>query len=132
MSKIARADYKTRFKKGQSGNPNGRPKGRRNNEFLLSEILFNVVRVTENGKVRSLPKIAAAAEVCLNNALKGDLKSFCKILEIAEKHGLLEKPATIPQVFHIQRTIVDPRHPELSGPIEEYFKKKEKLQSEGD
>ncbi|ARQ02346.1 DUF5681 domain-containing protein [Pseudorhodoplanes sinuspersici] len=132
MSKIARADYNTRFKKGQSGNPNGRPKGRRNNEFLLREILFKEVRVTENGRVRTLPKIAAAAEVCLNNALKGNFKSFCKMLEIAEKYGLLEKPSMIPQVLQIQRTFVDPRHPELNGPIEEYFKKKEKLQSEGE
>ena len=132
MTKIGRADHKTRFKKGQSGNPNGRPKGRRNNEFLLKDVLFKEVRVTENGKVRILPKIAAAAEVCLNNALKGDLKSFCKFLELAEKYGLLEQPSMIPEVFHIQRTIVDPRHPELSGPLEEYFKKKEKLQSEGE
>jgi hypothetical protein len=57
---------------------------------------------------------SGAAEVCLNNALKGDLRSFAKAMEIAEKFGVL-KPGSIQQeVTHITRTIVDPRDPDTA------------------
>jgi hypothetical protein len=60
----------------------------------------------------AFPKIVAAAEVCLNNALKGNLRSFAKAMEIAEKFGVL-KPGSIQQnITHITRTIVDPRDPD--------------------
>ena len=38
------------FKKGQSGNPKGRPKGSRNFRTDLQEELQMQVQVTENGK----------------------------------------------------------------------------------
>src|SRR5437870_4554911 len=83
MSEEERKDIKTRFKKGQSGNPNGRPKGRRNNAGLLSDSFFKAVRIKDAQGFRNVPKIVAAAEVCLNNALKGDLRSFVKVMDIA-------------------------------------------------
>jgi hypothetical protein len=70
MSEEERNDIKSRFKKGQSGNPNGRPKGRKNNVGLLSDVFFKTVRIKDAQGVRSVPKIVAAAEVCLNNAIR--------------------------------------------------------------
>src|SRR5215469_15592455 len=40
----------TRFKKGQSGNPRGRPCGSKNLKTLLSEALSEPVIITENGR----------------------------------------------------------------------------------
>src|SRR6267154_3854938 len=112
MADEIRKDIETRFKKGQSGNPKGRPKARKNNAGLLSDAFFKTVRIKDAQGLRSVPKIVAAAEVCLNNALKGDLRSFAKVMDIAEKFELL-KPGTIQQeITHITRTIVDPRDPD--------------------
>src|SRR5260370_31225451 len=49
----------TRFKKGQSGNPKGRPAGAKNLSTLLSEALNEPVVVTENGGQRQITKRAA-------------------------------------------------------------------------
>jgi hypothetical protein len=110
MSDRERADYQTRFKKGQSGNPKGRPKGAENQIGQLKDVFFRSVRVKDQDGYRTVPKIVAAAEVCLNNALKGDLKAFAKIMELAHKYGLLDIPSSPPlQIVRITRTIVDPK-----------------------
>ena len=85
-----RADYRTRFKKGQSGNPRGRPKGRKNTATLVRDVFYKPVPVKDGSGRRTMPKIALAMEVCLNNACKGDVKSFVKIMEWADKFGLFE------------------------------------------
>jgi hypothetical protein len=46
----------TRFQKGQSGNPRGRPKGSKNFSTLLAEALNEAVVVTEDGRRRRISK----------------------------------------------------------------------------
>src|SRR6266446_3029950 len=46
----------TRFQKGQSGNPRGRPRGSKNLTTLLIQALDQLVVVTENGKRRKIAK----------------------------------------------------------------------------
>jgi hypothetical protein len=46
----------TRFKKGQSGNLRGRPRGAKNLTTLLSDALDQLVVVTENGRRRKIAK----------------------------------------------------------------------------
>ena len=62
-----------------------------------------------------VPKIVAAAEVCLNNALKGDLKAFVKIMELAERFKLLDIVSSPPEITMIRHVIVDPRSPPNDG-----------------
>jgi len=45
-----------RFKKGQSGNPSGRPKGSKNFSTLLAEALNERVVITEDGRRRRISK----------------------------------------------------------------------------
>ena len=105
-----RRDILTRFKKGQSGNPRGRPKGRKNRAAQLRDVLYSDIVVKDGRGSRSVPKIFAAAEVCLNNAIKGDLRSFVKIMEIVHKFQLIETSPTIPEeISEIRITYVDPQ-----------------------
>jgi hypothetical protein len=109
MSTEERPDIRTRFKKGRSGNPSGRPKGQKNHAILLKEVLFRKVNIRENDGIRSLPKIVVAAEVCLNNAIKGDLRSFVKIMEMVERLELVQLKPPTPEIIRITRTIIDPK-----------------------
>jgi hypothetical protein len=111
MSDAERNDFKTRFKKGQSGNPRGRPKKDKNAAISLRDAFLTTVRVRDGQGARDVPKIIAALEVCLNNALKGDLKSFEKIMDVIAKHKLLDAISAPPQVTEIRRVIIDPKPP---------------------
>jgi len=115
MSIDVRPDIHTRFKKGQSGNPSGRPKGRKNEATQIAEVLFKKVRIKDANGVRSVSKIVAAVEVCINKALQGDMRAFIKMLDIAEKYDLLQPE---PQITTITRIIIDPRKSEM-GEVEQ-------------
>jgi hypothetical protein len=60
----------TRFKRGQSGNPRGRPPGAKNLSTLLNEALNELVVVTENGGRKRISKRQAAFKQLLNDAAK--------------------------------------------------------------
>jgi DnaJ-class molecular chaperone len=70
----------TQFQKGRSGNPKGRPKGRKGVGMIFQDALHRKIEVREGDRVRSMPKIEAAIEVNLNKALKGDHRSFVKVM----------------------------------------------------
>jgi hypothetical protein len=110
-----RNDIKTRFKKGTSGNPTGRPKGRKTAAPTLRDAFFGTVRIRDGQGTRDVPKIVAAAEVCLNNALKGDLKSFVKIMEVAAKFKVLDEVSLRPPITEIRRIIVYPKPPKTDS-----------------
>ncbi len=69
-----------RFKPGQSGNPKGRPKGRKNIHTILEETLFRLVTITENGRKRKAPAIEALFLSLLRKSLDGDMRAFEKLL----------------------------------------------------
>jgi hypothetical protein len=65
----------TRFVKGQSGNPNGRPKGSQNLSTILDKVGRERVRVTENGRSRYITKREATILQLVNKAVAGDLNA---------------------------------------------------------
>ena len=69
----------TRFKKGESGNPTGRPKGSKNLTTLLEKELKQRVVVTENGRRRSITKQEAMVKHLVNKAVSGD-RSLMQLL----------------------------------------------------
>jgi hypothetical protein len=62
----------TRFKKGQSGNPKGRPKGSRCFTTLLDRALNQRVVINEGGRRKSVSKLEAAFKQVANKAASGD------------------------------------------------------------
>ncbi len=71
----------TRFKPGQSGNPNGRPRKDRVLQKLIEAELDQEMTVTEGGKTIRLTKREALAKSMVNDALKGDHRARSTLLK---------------------------------------------------
>ena len=73
----------TRFKPGQSGNPNGRPRGAKSFAVAIEQELVTRVTVTENGRRRRISKREVIAKHLVNKAASGDLKAIPLLLNEA-------------------------------------------------
>jgi|SRR5579864_1248792 len=71
------------FKKGQSGNPKGRPKGARNISTVIEEVLNERITVTEHGRRRSITTLEALIRGLRADALNGNLKSRLTMVNLA-------------------------------------------------
>src|SRR5205807_5264516 len=67
-----KAPRHSRFTKGRSGNPRGRPAGAKNLKTLLSEALNEPVIVTENGGRRKVTKREAIITQLVNRSATAD------------------------------------------------------------
>ena len=65
----------SRFVKGRSGNPHGRPAGAKNLKTLLNKALSQLVLVTENGGHRKITKREAIITQLVNRSAKADLRA---------------------------------------------------------
>ena len=74
-----------RFKKGQSGNPKGRPKGVKNFQTELKEILDSKVTVTEAGKTKSVSTVMAVLMRLREMALKSNPRAGERLLAYAQE-----------------------------------------------
>jgi hypothetical protein len=80
----------TRFKKGQSGNPQGRPKGTLNMATVLERTLREKVIINENGRRKTITKLEAAIKQLINKAASGELKALqllAALVRSAEERG---------------------------------------------
>ena len=77
----------TRFRKGVSGNRNGRPKGKRNIATVLTEILEEQIVIDENGLQRTVTKLEAAIEQLVNKATSGDLVALRHLIVLTHPAG---------------------------------------------
>jgi tetratricopeptide (TPR) repeat protein len=78
----------SQFKKGQSGNPKGRPK-RRPNVATLTKLLFNEsVLVRQDGKPSHMPSGEAVFRSLVAQAARGDTRSLFAFMDILEMTGL--------------------------------------------
>ena len=72
----------TRFQKGQSGNPKGRPKGSKNVASIFAKAARELVYVTENGRRRKRSKLDVIAAQQTNKAAGGDLAAAKLVISI--------------------------------------------------
>lgn len=70
-----RPPRRTRFKPGQSGNPQGRPKGLKSLSHLVSRELDRRVFLTEDGRRRRVSKREVLAKQITKDALAGNAKA---------------------------------------------------------
>lgn len=72
----------TRFPKGRSGNPAGRPKGARSLEEELKRLLATKTKIKLNGTIKTVPAVRALGIVLMQKAMAGDVRALSKIVEI--------------------------------------------------
>ena len=85
----------TRFRKGVSGNPTGRPKGSRSISSILAKLGRERVKVTTNGKTRTMTKLEVVFTQLNNQAASGNLKA---IRELLSAHRLFAEPQQIDEI----------------------------------
>jgi Family of unknown function (DUF5681) len=70
------------FKKGQSGNPRGRPPNSKNLTTLLNDALNEPVTITENGRRRNISKREAVIKQLVNKSASADPRSLKILLDL--------------------------------------------------
>ena len=91
----------TRFKRGQSGNPRGRPRGAKNLATLLDEALNELVVVNENSGRRRISKRKAALKQLVNEAAKGNWRALKLLVDILQDIERRSEPQTEESSFSL-------------------------------
>lgn len=71
----------TRFKKGQSGNAGGRPKGTPNLKTAIEKVMKSKVTVRKGTRRLLMSPVDAIANKLFQQALEGDLKALKGLIE---------------------------------------------------
>jgi hypothetical protein len=79
----------TRFSKGQSGNPKGRPKGSLNLATIMNKVARKRIKVKINGCIRTMCTLEAVVTQESNKALSGDGRAAKDYLNL---HRVCEDP----------------------------------------
>jgi hypothetical protein len=101
---FGRPPVQTRFTKGRSGNPRGRPKRSHNMASVLRQVLNERVTVKENGERRRMTKLEAALKQLVNRAAAGDSRALRDLLRVDTAlnpvpRGAAERPATLEELI---------------------------------
>jgi hypothetical protein len=85
--------HHTRFKKGLSGNPKGRPKGARSLGGMLSHIIRQKIAVTENGRTRRIPALEVMLRRLANDAMRSEPNALKLLLSLVDRYVDPSEPA---------------------------------------
>ena len=114
MSKLNGDDYavgygkppaSTQFRKGQSGNRSGRPKGTNNLKTDLLEELCEKVTLREGERTKKITKQRAMVKTLFAKALKGDPRATTtligllgRVLDLAATEAVASEPLSVEEV----------------------------------
>jgi hypothetical protein len=94
----------TRFQKGKSGNPKGRPRGKKNMSTLLSTALNASIVVVANGRRKKITKREAIVTQLVNKSAAADLKATQIVLAMLPRWSLRTTVLLIPRSSPRQTT----------------------------
>jgi hypothetical protein len=100
----------SQWKKGQSGNPDGRRKGTRNVSAIVSAAAAERVTVTIHGQRRTLTKFEAAAMQLANQAASGELKAIKQMVDLLMLAETRTEAENIGALTPAQRNASDAGH----------------------
>ena len=84
----------TRFRKGRSGNPRGRPRGSKNLSTLLTDALNEPVVVTEDGKRRKISKRELGVRQLVNKFAMAEAQATKILLGLIQERDRLAAEAS--------------------------------------
>ena len=91
----------TQFKKGQSGNPKGRPKGSRDLVTTFMKAGNERIRITQNGRTRTITKFKASMTQLMNKAASGDIRAIRELLKWCESLPVEQYAIGPPPALHV-------------------------------
>jgi hypothetical protein len=97
----------TRFKKGRSGNPKGRPKAGDNICDLLSEALDGKIPVSTGTQTKRLPRSEALLRSIVDRALRSDQRAVRSLMRILGKADGLSPTPTGKQSGVVEMSLED-------------------------
>lgn len=110
----------TRFKKGVSGNPKGRPKGSLNVATVFMKTLRERVVINENGQRKTVTKLEAALKQLVNKSASGDIRALRQLIELARDAEAKQNASAV------QNPVTNELDQEVMEGIIERFREEEK------
>jgi hypothetical protein len=93
----------SQFRKGQSGNPAGRPRISKDFTAITRRMLLERVAITENGRRQTLSKQEVILKQIVNKALKGNNRFRALLLEYVPAMDLLLRRRPVPRRVLVER-----------------------------
>ena len=96
------------WKKGQSGNPKGRPPGHRNLSSALTAVLHESVSLAVAGEEREMTKLEAVTRRLVDKAVDGDPRVMQQLLaEIHKNEAQAEREASGQPLGDVDREVLE-------------------------